>query len=96
MLAPEFAELLQPNINLLQCGWLDRVESSPAVYLHRSKSVVPQYTQVLRDGRLGNPELSSDSLGNDASRLRAVGKQLEDASPYRITEDVQCVHSAII
>ena len=53
--------------------------------------MVSQHLQVLGDGGLGDPELLSDD-GDDFSRSEAVFRQdLQDASPDRITEDVEGV-----
>jgi hypothetical protein len=51
---------------------------------------------MLRDTRLGDPELLLDDGADRAGRHLAVGEQLEDAPPDRITEDVERVHLSII
>ena len=53
-----------------------------------------EHAQVLRDGRLRDPELVLDHGTELARGVLAVCEQLEDASPHGVAQDVQRVHDA--
>ncbi len=54
--------------------------------------MLAQHPQMLRDGRLRDPELGADRGDQLAGRPLAVGQQLEDPPPHRVAEDVEGVH----
>jgi hypothetical protein len=58
--------------------------------------VLAQHPQVLRHARLGDAELLLHERGHLAGRALAVGEQLKDPAPDRVTEDVERVHGTTI
>lgn len=55
--------------------------------------MLPQHAQMLRDPRLGNPELRLDDGGDRTGGLLTLGEQLQDPAPHRVAENVERVHS---
>jgi hypothetical protein len=47
---------------------------------------------VLRDRGLSDPELLLNDASDVARRRRAIGEELEDAPPNRVSEDIERVH----
>jgi hypothetical protein len=89
-------EALQPAVDVLQRGRVDRVHAAGALGADGREAGLPQHPQVLRDARLGDPELVLDDRGDGTRRLLAVGQQLQDPAPDRIAEDVERVHAGSI
>ena len=90
---PVRAKAVEPGVDVAQRLRLDRVEPPGALGAHRREAGLAQHPQVLRDRRLGDPELVPDDLGDRARRVLAGGEQLEDASADRVAEDVERVHA---
>ena len=55
---------------------------------------LPQHPQVLGHGRLRDAEVALHDGGQLAGGVLAVGQQLEDPAPHRVSEDVERVHPA--
>jgi hypothetical protein len=51
---------------------------------------------VARDGRLADAELALDDARNLAGRVIAAREKLDEATPNRVTEDVERVHPSIV
>ena len=93
-LIPEPAELVEPVVELAERRRVDGVEPPRALGPDRREPAVAQNLEVLRHGRLRDPELRLDD-GRDRPRSQlAVGEQLEDPSPDRVSQDVESVHEA--
>jgi hypothetical protein len=73
VLAPETAEGREPHGDLLQGHGVHGVEAAGAVGSHRREPALPQHAQVLRHGRLGDPELRLDDDRDAAGGPLAVG-----------------------
>jgi hypothetical protein len=52
-----FAIRVQPGVHFRQRGGTQRIEASPTSGTDTDQSRVPQNPQLLRDGRLRNPEM---------------------------------------
>jgi len=87
------AEPVDPLIDLLQGLGPDGVEAPGALGPDRREAGLSQDPQVLGDRGLGDAELLLDGRADAPGALLAVGQQLQEPAPYRITEDVEGVHS---
>ena len=95
-LLPERAEVVEPVLDLAERRRVDGVEPPGALGPDRREPAVAQDLEVLRDGRLRDPELRLDDRGDRPGGQLAVGEQLEDPPPDRVAEDVERVHEAIV
>ena len=93
-LLPEPAEVVEPVVDLLERRRVDRVEPARALGPDGREPAVAQDLEVLRDGRLRDPELRLDDVADRAGRQLAVGEELEDPPPDRVAQDVERVHDA--
>ena len=75
---------------------VDGVEPPRAVRPDGREAAVAQDPEVLRDGRLRDPELGLDDRGDRPRGQLAIGEQLEDPPPDRVAQDVERVHRPII
>src|SRR5690349_10029819 len=94
MRRPVAPEALEPGVYLAQRLGTDRVEASRAVGSHAGEASVAQDSEVSRHPRLGDAELRLHYGADRARRPLAVGQQLEDPPPDRITQDIERVHLA--
>ena len=95
-LVQEPAEVVEPVVELAERRCIDGVEPARALRPDRREPAVAQDLEVLRHGRLRDPELGLDD-GRDRPRGQlAVGEQLEDPAPDRVSQDVERVHAANI
>ncbi len=67
-----------------------------AVGADRREAGLAEHAEVLRHRRLRDAELVLDDLAQLAGTELAVGEQLEQASPHRVAQDVECVHGPIL
>ena len=91
-LVPEPPERLEPGVELPEWSGVDRVQSARAVWPNGRKPAVTEDLEVLRHGRLRNPELLLDDRRDRTRRDLAVSEQLEDPASNGIPKDVECVH----
>src|SRR5579859_1349754 len=89
---PEAPEAAEPRVDLLQRPGVHRVQPPGPAGPHGGQPAVPEHPEVLRDGRLGDPELLLDDRADRAGGQLALGQQLEDPPPHRIAEYVERVH----
>src|SRR5690606_3595611 len=89
---PEAAKSLHPFVHLFERRCVNGVESAWAFGAHIGKPALPQHLEMLRDGRLANPELRLNYIDDFAGRLLALGEQFENPAAYGIAEDVEGVH----
>src|SRR5262245_32480445 len=73
-LVPHSAKCLEPRVRLPERALLDGVDATRAVGAHGCEPVVPQHTQMLRDGGLRDPELALDDGDDVTGRLRSFGQ----------------------
>ena len=84
--------MVEPVVELAERRRVDRVQPARALGPDGREPAVPQDLEVLRHGRLRDPELGLDD-GRDRPRGQlAVGEQLEDPAADRVAEDVERVH----
>jgi hypothetical protein len=76
---PEVAVGSQPAIDVLQRGRVDGVQAAVARAAHPREAVLAQHSQVLRDGRLRDPEFLLDRGAHLAGGLLAVSSERQDA-----------------
>ena len=95
-LVPEPAEVVEPVVELVERRRVDGVQPARALRPDRREPAVAQDLEVLRDGRLRDPELGLDDRRDRARGQLAVGEQLEDPAADRVSEDVERVHAAKI
>nr|WP_255654550.1 hypothetical protein [Cohnella sp. REN36] len=84
---------MEPIVDFLQRLGVQRVDAALLIDLYAGEPVVPQNPKMLRNGGLCNAELVLDDLDNIAGTSLALREQHQDASPYRIAENVEGVHS---
>jgi uncharacterized protein len=96
MRRPKPTKVGQPLIGLPKGGGVDGVEPPRALSTHPGKPVLPQDFEVLRDSRLGNPELVLDHGGHVTGGPLPIGKQLKNPPPNGIPQDVERVHANIL
>lgn len=89
---PEATELTEPGIDLRQGARVDGIQASRALGAHAREAVVAQHFELLRHRGLGDAELLRDHLHDLARGVLAEGQELQDATPNRITQDVEGVH----
>ena len=87
------AEWVEPRIDLVERRRVDRVEPSGAVRPDRREAAVAQHPEMLRDGRLRDPELGLDDGGQRPGGQLPIGEQLQDPPSDRVTQDVERVHA---
>ena len=92
MWCPEAAEPGEPLVDTPQRLTVDGVEPPLAVAAYRRETVVPQYLQVLRDGRLADLELGLNRGSDGARGQFAVGEKFEDSPTNWVAQDVERVH----
>jgi hypothetical protein len=91
-LVPEPVEPVEPFLELAKGRRVDGIQPTRAVGMDRREPAIPQDLEVLRHGRLRDPELGPDN-GRDGPRGQlAVGEQLEDPPPDRVSQNVERVH----
>ena len=95
-LVPEPAEVVHPVVELAERRGIDRVEPARALRADGGEAALAQDLQVLRDGRLRDPELRLDDRRDRARRDLAIGEQLEDPAPNGVAQDVERVHGPIL
>lgn len=49
---------------------------------------------MLRHRRLRDRELTLNGCSDGSRRLLAVDEQFQNSTPYRVAQDVECVHSS--
>ena len=74
---------------------VERVDAPRPVGDAAREARVAQHAEVVRHGRLADAELGADHVGEVARRAVAVREELDETSPDRISEDVECVHATI-
>src|SRR5690606_21162748 len=94
LVAPEPPEGIEPFLDLLERPGVDRIEPALGLRPDVREPVVPQHSQVLRDGRLAYAELGCDYLDDRPRAALSIGEQLQDPSPHGVTENVERVHQA--
>src|SRR5690606_35448770 len=94
--APEGAVVGQPLVDGPQRAGVERVGPAPALGPDPGEAGVPQHLELLRDGRLGDAELGAYDVDDLARAELALGEQLHDAAPYRVTEDRERVHAPLL
>ena len=92
-LLPEVAERVEPRVDLVERRGVDRVEPPGAIRPDRREAAVAQDPQVLRDGRLRDPELGLDDGGQCPGGQLPIGEQLQDPPSDRVPQDVERVHA---
>ena len=70
----------------------DGVQPPRALGADRREAAVAQDLEMLRHGRLRDPELGLDDGGDRARSRLPFGEELEDPPPDRVAEDVERVH----
>ena len=86
------AEVGEPVVELAERRRVDGVEPAGALGSDVREPAVAQDLEVLRHGRLRDPELGLDD-GRDRPRGQlAIGEQFEDPPADRVSEDVERVH----
>ncbi len=90
---PEMAERLQPPVNVFQASGVERINTPRTVDAHRCESVLSQYLEMLRYGRLRDPELFANEFNHLARRQRLVGQMFENSPAHRIAQNIKSVHS---
>lgn len=93
MWCPESTEPIEPLVDIPQRRAVDRVQPPLAVGAYRSETIVPQNFQMLRNRRLADREFILDGRGDVACRHLTVGKELQNAAPHRLPQDVERVHT---
>ena len=91
-LPPERAEVREPVVELTERRGVDGVEPAGTLGPDGREPAVPQDLEVLRHGRLRDPELGLDHRGDGPRGQLAIGEQLEDPPADRVSEDVERVH----
>jgi hypothetical protein len=91
-LTPEPAEMVEPVVQLVERLGVDRVETAGALGPDGREPALAEDPQVLRHGRLRDPELGLDDRGDRPGRQLAIGEQLQDPASDWVSEDVECVH----
>ena len=91
-LGPELSERLEPSVYILERAGVDGVQPTCALCTHSGEAVLPQHPEVLRDSRLTDAELFADHRDDLPRRPLVVDEQFEDASPNRVTENIERVH----
>ena len=89
---PEAPEAVEPRVDFPQRPGVHRVQPPGPAGAHGGQAAVPEHPKVLRDGRLGDPELPLDDRADRAGGQLALGQQLEDPPPHRIAEYVERMH----
>src|SRR5262245_24223308 len=95
-LLPEAVEVVEPGVDLAERLGVDGVQAPGAVGPDGREPAVAEYAEMLRDGRLRDAELGLDDRRDGPGRQLAVGEELEDPPPHRVTEDVERVHAGKI
>src|SRR5690606_29131282 len=91
---PERAVVGEPLVDRAERTGVERVDAPPALGAHAGEAGVPQHLELLRDGRLRDPELLPHGRDDLARRALALGEQLDDAPPDRVAEYRERVHRA--
>lgn len=86
----------EPPLEFGQGPGIQFVQAPVAVSMHYSKMVVPQYFQVLRDGRLRDPELTTDHVAQVSGHPWALGEHFEYPATHRIRQNLETVHHPTI
>src|SRR4051794_22862752 len=92
MRGPEAPEAVEPHVDLLQRPGVHRVQPPGPAGPHGGQAAVPEHPEVLRDGRLGDPELRLDDRADRTGGQLPLGQQLEDPPPHRIAKYIERVH----
>src|SRR5262249_37047651 len=90
--APHPPERLQPHVSLGQRARVDGIDTARPLGTYRREPTLPQDLELLRHGRLRDPELPRDDLDDFAGGMLALDKELQDAPSNRIAEDVERIH----
>lgn len=96
MRLPVSPKAVKPFVRGAQWFSIDGVETPWPVLTHGSEAVLPKHLQMLRDCRLGNSELVLHDRRHCTRRRLTFSENLEDPAPYRVSEDVECVHSTML
>ena len=91
-LVPKPAEAVEPRIDVGQRLRPDGVEAPSALTPHCREAALSEHLQMLRDGRLRDPELAAYDRDDLARRVLAVGEELQDPAADRVAQDVERMH----
>src|SRR4249919_3861139 len=94
MRGPEAPEAAEPRVYLPQRARLHRVQAPGTLRPHGREAGLTQHLQVLRNARLGDPELLMDDGAHRAGGHLPVSEQLQDPAPHRVAEHIEGVHRA--
>jgi hypothetical protein len=95
-LIQELAEMVEPGVELTERWCVDGIEPPRAHRPDGREPAVAQDLEVLRHGRLRDPELGLDDGGDRPRAQFAIGEQLEDPPPNRIAKNVERVRALIL
>ncbi len=90
------AQLGEPALDALERLAVQRVEPTGAFGANAREAALPEHAQLPRDGRLRKSELDPYDVDNVTGAALAGGKQLEDAAPDGVAEDVEGFHEDTI
>ena len=85
---------IEPDVDLAERVGIDRVQAPRPLGPYRREPAVSQHLEMLRNGRLGNPELVADDGAYRTGGQLVVGEQLEDPAAHRVAEYIERVHVA--
>src|SRR4051812_24418096 len=91
-LRPQPPVAVEPLVDLAERLGVHRVQAAGARGAYGHETGLTEHPQVLRDGRLRDPELLLDDGPQLTRGPLAVGEQFEDAPADRVSEDVERVH----
>ena len=92
--SPDAPEALEPYVDVLQRRRPQRVHALAPVRPDGREARLAQHPQMLRHGRLRNPELLLDRCADSSRAALAVGDELQNPAAYRIAEYLERVHVA--
>ena len=91
-LIPEPAEMVEPAIQLVERCRVDGIEPPGSCRPDRGEPAVTQHLEMLRHGRLGDPEFGLDDDGDLPGGQLPIGEELQDPASDRVAEDIERVH----
>ena len=84
--------MVEPVVQLVERRGIDRVEAAGALGPNGRESAIAEDLEVLRHGRLRDPELCLDDRTDRTGGHLTIGQQLQDPAPDGVSEDIECVH----
>jgi len=91
-LFPGSTQVRDPGLDGIERGGVDGVQAAGAAWPEAGEPVVSQHPEMLRDGRLRDPELATDDVRDLACRAFACGEQFEDSTSRGDPEHVESFH----